>query len=231
MPVEIQALILEQLDSVATLKDVMLTCKTLHQTCIRFPLIKAKIWTNKVSLDVLPWSIAALTTGRKRRQWFPYVHPWHALKPFLDNRGEFVAMILGSLPMAAYGELGRLHAVIEWLFTEFINTTLANVDETQDDSYYNEYPLTPSERSRVYRAFYRLQVYCNTFRFSRESDDTAEKLSLFFDCESPWVNEQLVIARQILYKDIGQCKSITFPYTMITSFNNDFSFPCHSTPE
>lgn len=206
IPTEIQALILEQLDNVATLKDVMLTCKALHQTCIRFPLIKATIWTNKISSDVLPWSIAALTTGRKRRQWFPYVHPWHALKPFLDNRRDFVTSTLSSLPMAAYGELIRLHSVMEWLFAEFIETTVANVDSVDGYSYYNKHPLTPSEKSRVYRAFYRLQVYCNVFRFARENDDTAEKLSLFFDCESPWVNEQLVIARQILYKDIGQCE-------------------------
>lgn len=216
LPVEVLAAFLQQLDDFTDLKHAALTCRAWHQAHNAFPQTKSRIWANKVSPDVLPWTIAALATGRRRRRWFPYVHPSHALAPFLDNRHEFVTTTMSNMPNAAYAELERLHDVMHWYFEEFITSSLMKWDPMLSFRYFHEHPLSQSETSRVYRAFYRLQVYCNVFRFAGRGNATFAKMARFFDDESPWVNEQMVVARQVLGKDLGQCKSL--PCTEVRHF-------------
>lgn len=205
LPIEIIAQVLRQLDDINSLKQAILAGKIFYTAYQQFLDITSVVWENVVSSDLLQWTIAALVTGPKRRRWLDFVHPWHGLQRFLQDQDTFTKQTLINLPMTAYGELSRLHNVISHHHNSFVDSAILQIAHGDSQQYLKDFPLSTEENNRIFRAFYRLQVFCNVFRFAKTTPSTFQKLSSFFDSESPWVNEQLVIVHRFFTRQVGQC--------------------------
>ena len=196
-PTELIQLILCALPDAVTLKAVVLSHPCFYRAFTAAKdLVPLQVLLNQVPSDLLPDALAVLKSSRLK--------PWsrERVQEFLAHYYEGQSTLLHTWTISDAVPVSALYDDIAFFMADFAAMTLAThpITGLPEDS---PSVITSQERSRLGRTFYRFELYCNLFRKYRLSDNRfrpEEQRDIFFDCYSPWENEQLACVHDYLYR-------------------------------
>ncbi|TGJ80711.1 hypothetical protein E0Z10_g8051 [Xylaria hypoxylon] len=204
LPVELLRMILEFLPDASSLYTAVLSCSLFHSILWGAEeAITAQVVLNQMGAGVLPEAMMAFesaplrphnTDPKSRQAISDYIVQNIQQRPNPPR--------LCSLRRALY--LSRLHFCVDALAKEFAATALAKHPLSR-----YSLPSTCQEISRIERALYRFEIYCNLFRESEkrfagsESPLNDERKSLFFANFAPCENEQLGCVLDFLVRTVS----------------------------
>lgn len=198
LPIEVKLVIMSALPDVWSLTSTALTCSSLYRILAdNEALLTSKVLLNETNFDILPEAVAALESSRLK--------PWtrQHIRDF-----TFQHLHARKLPTQRYAlsdalHISKLYYHVRYFAVDFASKTLAkrpvsgHLEPTSA-------PPSQAELTRIQRAFYRFEIYCNLFRDpERTLFSVAEQRDVFFSCFSPWENEQLACIHDYLFRVVS----------------------------
>ena len=197
LPIEVKQAIMSTLPDVWSLKSIALTSSPLYRAFTGAEVvITSRVLLNEVELDVLPEAAAALESSRlkpwtrQRIQDFVFQH-LHSRGPPPQKWTLSDALLISKLYDHVYYFTADLAS--KTLVKPPISTYLKS----------NQAPLSQNEITRIIRAFYRFEIYCNIFRDPKRTINVREQRDIFFSNFSPWENEQLACIHDYLFRVVS----------------------------
>nr|XP_036579383.1 uncharacterized protein CTRU02_10629 [Colletotrichum truncatum]KAF6786930.1 hypothetical protein CTRU02_10629 [Colletotrichum truncatum] len=208
LPCELIASILQSLDELRSLTPALLTCRHIYLSYLQSPKIATAILRQKVTPALLPYSVAALEAFSlpRTRDSAAIQDVLHAL----HNEPSKLADRAVSMPMNLLMRMSRTHDVSQALSFKFANEAWNRL-RLADKSLPTNLPLSPTERFRFNRAFYRLQIFYGLFSTKASGANAAfeEDINSWFFLKHPlWENEQLECVHDFLEAEIARAKKI-----------------------
>ncbi|KAF2762333.1 hypothetical protein EJ05DRAFT_497187 [Pseudovirgaria hyperparasitica] len=178
LPVEVLQIILSNLPDVLSLRSSMLVCRRFLAAVRGAEILTTTTVLFKQMDDVLPEAHIAQEALR--------------LKPCTEDQVQaFITTHLENrqLPPKAWTlkdavAVANVHVCVSELASQFINTAATKFPGC------NYRPATRTEETRIQRAMYRFEIFCNLFR-GFENPAPTQTWDAFFLKFSPWENEQL----------------------------------------
>ena len=191
LPVEILHGILSRLSDIQSLAATVLTGPYLY-----YAFLDAQSWiTEEVLLRQIPTELLhdalAGEVSSHRDIWAREQAKDFLAKYLARDQQPFHSYLQWTLSQTL--SLARFYRIVEFFTASLVSSIL-----TQRPS---AWPVSPSEKSRIDRNFYRFQIYCNVFRNKdnipiRPSD---AQRKVYFAHFAPWENEQLACIQDYLH--------------------------------
>ncbi|KAF2789047.1 hypothetical protein K505DRAFT_365959 [Melanomma pulvis-pyrius CBS 109.77] len=193
LSVELQQVILSNIPDVLSLRSAALSCRVLYNALLSAEtIITTRVLLNQVDFDVLPEANIAQEALR--------------LVPCTENRiRDFIAKHLHkrqpppeSWNLCDAVTIAKFHTCVSELALQFIATA------AMKSPICGTRPITRAEISRIERAMYRFEIFCNLFRGFEKSDPRLlnQLWATFFLNFSPWENEQLACVHDHLVQAV-----------------------------
>jgi hypothetical protein len=197
LPIEVKQAIMSTLPDVWSLKSIALTSSPLYRAFTGAEvLITSRVLLNEVELDVLPEAAAALESSRlkpwtrQRIQDFVFQHLYSRGPP--PQKWTLSDALL----------ISKLYDYVHYFAADLASKTLVKPPIlTYLKS--NQAPLSQNEITRIIRAFYRFEIYCNIFRDPKRTINVRKQRDIFFSNFSPWENEQLACIHDYLFQVVS----------------------------
>jgi hypothetical protein len=207
LPREINNLIMCNLSDIQSLKAVILSHSFFYRLFLegRNSIIH-QIVSRTIPSGLLFHAVIILESSRlqpwARGKVKHLLHLYHHKRDILLSRQWTISDALA---------LCQFHHHVSFFASNFAMSALSKLPPNPDAK---EPSLTPSmtEWSRIYRNFYRFELYCNLFRPYGGKKEPQPRLSaeeqreLFFDLYSPWENEQLACVHDFLWRSLSTRK-------------------------
>ncbi|KAF5620458.1 hypothetical protein F52700_11186 [Fusarium sp. NRRL 52700] len=206
LPLHLIADILRLLDNIQELPPILLSHRIFYSALLDTPSLPVDIIRSQIPDNLLPLAFAAFksqklvreTSGKSVEEFLTH---------YYNNSARNVDGSQLHLTVGEAVEVVKVNDALSGLRDEFALCSLRKLHGlNQDEPIESDRGLSPGERYRISRAFYRFQIYRNLFLdkeqeidlFPSYDDDEDEDSrsenelkKLFFDRHSPWVNEQL----------------------------------------
>ncbi|KAI5457107.1 hypothetical protein BGZ63DRAFT_365648 [Mariannaea sp. PMI_226] len=192
LPLHLVADILGMLPNVQHLPNVLMSHRIFYNAYVDNPSLIIDMLRLQVPENLLPLAVAAYTSQKSFRDRNG-IDPVkfmaeHYDKPFASLGGSYHI----SLDQALY--ISRLDDALNDMRNDFCTASLYKLHDLS-----REFPMPPELRRlsdgefyRISRAMYRFHIYGNLFLDGEDAEQYDEShKAAFFDCHSPWVNEQL----------------------------------------
>lgn len=197
IPLELVAQILGHLDSMASLRRAIRTSRRFHKAFVELPHTAHHILRNQIPGPLLPIAIAISKAAAAPKGT---LSPEPFLDSLLEQPGDLASEIHG-LSLPALATMSRTHSVIDEFATDFARGAWATLSEHVHGQ---SQPLTlsPDEELRIFRAFYRMELY---FSLSRHVDTFDDKFGPSFCLRfAPWELEQISSVQEYLEARFAQ---------------------------
>lgn len=192
LSVELQQIILSNIPDVLSLRSAALSCRALYNALLSAEtIITTRVLLNQVSFDVLPEAYITQEASCLEPHTEKNVRDFIA-RHLHERRPPPEIWTLCDAVLAA-----KLHACVSELALQFIATT------AKKSPVCGTRPATRAETSRVERAMYRFEIFCNLFREFWDSDFLEQLWDFFFSNFSPWENEQLACVHDYLVQAVS----------------------------
>ena len=218
LPLHLLSILLRHLDSIQSLGSAILSHSSLYTAFIEDQ--KSIIWnilTNQIDPDVMVFAMAAYKAS------FLKPDDSEGLRPFLEDhfgpdRSYQVPtpcyIKLGELTPSIANELSKAHVIVEHFSNALIKDMLPLAQQQLGLQRANLAKVSPREKYRIYRAFYRYQFYCNLvqnwdanfknrrrFGWKPVGGDLGT-LHIWLQQYSRWVNEQVTCVLDFLNRKV-----------------------------
>lgn len=191
LSVELVRMILSALPDIATLQKTAISCPLFYHAFLEVEkFISTRIISSQVDHEVLPEAFAAIESSKARKI--------HSGTKHSDNKEAVTVYIARNLrqrpeppklwTLNEAVRLEKLHISVSWFANKFATEALAKDPLNRTNAI-----ATPQEISRIQRALYRFEIYCNLFRDinKKQSIFYPDQKTLFFSNFAPWEIEQL----------------------------------------
>ncbi|KAF2276994.1 uncharacterized protein EI97DRAFT_305534 [Westerdykella ornata] len=193
LSVELKQMILSNLPDVLSLRSAALSCRALYDALLSAEtIITTRVLLNQVDFDVLPE--ANITQEAFRLE--PCTE--EGIQNFIERRLHKRQPPPGSWRLRDAVPMAKLHACVGELASQFIATAATK------SPVWGTRPATRAEVSRIERAMYWFETFCNLFRgFEKSNPRLLKQLwSVYFLNFSPWENEQLACVHDYLVQAV-----------------------------
>lgn len=193
LSVELKQMILSNIPDVLSLRSAALSCRTLYHTLINAEtIITTRVLLNQVGIDVLPEAYITHEASRLKSYTKEPIQDFIARHLSKRQPPPVSWTLCDAIPVA------KLHACVSALTLQFVTAT------SMKSPACGTRPATRTELSRIERAMYRFEIFCNLFR---SFDDSAPRLleqlwDTFFLNFSPWESEQLACVHDYLVQAV-----------------------------
>ncbi|KAI1411435.1 hypothetical protein F5Y13DRAFT_58077 [Hypoxylon sp. FL1857] len=202
LPAELIWAILSKLDCLKTLHRAVLSCRLLWRS---FSKDSSRVATSVIlnyldSYDVRPEALAALQASS-----MPELTPSSMQEFYTSHLSKRHADRGAFLTFAQVAAVARLHSAVSRLADEFPQTYIPKLPTpTGDLCAFEPLELSPSEKGRVIRALYALEIFFNLFRKTSMSHvEEPEAMNEFLVSFAPWEIEQIVCAQEFLFLHVS----------------------------
>lgn len=236
-PLEVLASILQELD-LPSLPSAVLSCQTMHRAYKEFPLTPTVILWKTIPQNIAPWAMTAFATSRGGPLLVADAPRETVVDALINDDALLNSWLhdpLRPLSWAHQLQLANLHRVVEGLSAQLVRDSLGSLLGPQAPLTADVVRISPSERFRLQRAFYMVEILTNILpqswnrRIDNYMDERANELS---DVEipmllqdraaalvrslAPWVVEQVDCAYNFLVKKASTSKYLTLPLCLMT---------------
>ncbi|KAI9734662.1 MAG: hypothetical protein M1834_002263 [Cirrosporium novae-zelandiae] len=217
IPTELKWEVLTQVPDLLSLRSLVHASPSYHQAYYQKP---ESILFTVLSRDIEPVlcdAFMANQCSKLRCEGMDRSGRIQAKKEFIEHykqNHDQPMKLPEKLELQGTVELAYLHIIIHDLVDDFCRSTFEvyTLSYGRDIEYV---PPSPTEKRRIFRAFYRFQIYCNLFSMSgvrspdtkeftipdiQEDFDGADKPWMFFSIFQPWEVEELGCIRDFIYK-------------------------------
>ena len=215
LPIELQIEVLKALPNISSLRSLAFTCSSLYRTYSEnASSIIVNILSNELGTEIISEVNATLLSSQ-----LPPPRSIAAVREFLAEYNPHSETVAGEslFPNPAAWTLSEalvvsdLHTHVQYFADDFCSSILTRnpISGLPDPSHA---PLSKAEKTRIYRVFYRVELYCNLFRIfgprvNQRSVDARlaaeEQQEVFFDKFTPWENEQLGCIHDYLLRKLS----------------------------
>ncbi|KAH6873912.1 hypothetical protein B0T10DRAFT_233905 [Thelonectria olida] len=204
IPLHIVAHILCQLDSISQLHDAVLSHSIFHAAFQdnTYSTI-GSILTNRIPLDILPFALALLKSGRiAKRDTEAGLRLLRQLKTTILDPSIATSSIL-ELSISDAAQISRDYEAVQFLIKDLVEETIPVLNERLEVNHPPD--ISAQERVRLNRAFFRYQLMCNLLCRRYDLQALDDKITeTFFEAFSPWVNAQLACVYGYLERKVGE---------------------------
>ncbi|KAI1277695.1 hypothetical protein F5Y07DRAFT_398248 [Xylaria sp. FL0933] len=169
-----------------SLLSAILTCRHFYLSYKEYPSLPYQNLRRQVGSALLPYAAAVAEA--------PYLASDQSsidrLLNVLYNQPDNLASLLKQFPLTGLVEVGRTHDLVK----DFADPFAQGAWNYLSPSCQEDVVLSSTEEFRLYRAFYRVELFFRLFRSdsSQLSDELYEtQVDSFFSRHPPWINEQL----------------------------------------
>lgn len=211
LPVELQGLILANTPSLQSLSAFVHASPGLHRVYLgdRLGILRSVLGNalNGMLVDALGAQHSGTDIFQEAREWSLL---WAFIKEHEAKYDTAESVWIAQLPLEDVIHLAHFHVlVIEPLTERYATWALASLPTSCEEEQAGQQPLSDTERRRIQRAMYRLQIFCNLCgregRSSRhrieDNVDRLRVLSMF----PPWEVEQILCINEFakdVYTDV-----------------------------
>ena len=204
-PLELKHCILSALPDVSTLRAALLSHSSIyHAFKVAENVITTDVLHNQIPANLLPDARIVLDSSG--------LNPWSRdkvttlLTNYTRRRGETYT----KWTLSDAVRVSKLYEHVSFFSKDLAHEALSR---WRKNHLYNPLtdPLSSTEICRLYRSFYRFELYCNLFRqyaYEDERYTRGEQKAIFFDLHSPWENEQLACVHDYLFRRMSIRKSL-----------------------
>lgn len=202
LSVELVRMILSALPDVATLQKTAISCPLFYHAFLEVEKsISTQILSLQMDYDVLPEAVAAFESSKARN-----IHSGTKDIDCLEAVTDYIARNLRQRPeppklwtLNEALRLEQLHISVSWFANKIATEALAKDPLNRTNAI-----ATPQEISRIQRALYRFEIYCDLFRQinRKQSVFYPNQKTLFFSNFAPWEIEQLGCVHDFLARAV-----------------------------
>ncbi|KAI1268103.1 hypothetical protein F5Y18DRAFT_377402 [Xylariaceae sp. FL1019] len=204
IPCELIILVMKQLNSFDDLRAFLLTCRYVYSSYseVSTSAIAHAIVRKQIGPDLLHYSIA-LHEAAQTLSPHPPMTALELIESLNEKKDELLQRIHAYLP-AALARLSHTHSLIEknaLKFASLAQRYIARPVYQLWDRYtsgFSSVALSPTERFRLYRAFYRFEFFVTVFHVV-VGDDDPDLADIFFSNHGPHEDEQLACVYEYLH--------------------------------
>ncbi|KAI0838222.1 hypothetical protein F5Y06DRAFT_296762 [Hypoxylon sp. FL0890] len=202
LPAELIRAVLFELDCLKTLYRAVLSCRLLWHSFLRSSSgIKTRVVLNDLdTCDVRPEALAVLQASRLPEATLSSVREFHTLHLSKRRVDSSASLTLGEVITVA-----KLHYAISRLANDFAKRYINVLPKPTGNRHAPHLPeLSASERRRVMRVLYTLEIFFNLFRRTSMSKvEEAKCMNEFLVSFAPWEIEQMACVHEFLVLHIS----------------------------
>lgn len=207
LPIEVVALILENLGSVKNLAVVLLSCKRFYAAFHARPSLVADILGQHMPDSLLFYAITADAAACLRHPLSLPVIEAFFHDYFEDPRSFPLVAKPRTMSLTVAKRLEATHDAVGFLVTQYARGAWqANFPSNPAMGY--DVDLSETEYFRLCRAFYRVETFYNVFRQDQHGMGSqvhrGHEDVLFFSQHSPWEREQMACVHRFLEASFSQ---------------------------
>jgi hypothetical protein len=211
LPTELKALLLHSVNDFVGLSSLIRTSRSMYKT---FKGSKSSILASTLRLslptELLREVLAVEFTSQFRSRDVDFTELPIDLWPE-DSLCKHYSYPLPTT--GAFDKLVRVHLAVEWL-TNDLCQEFSKVDSSSD---FTTLPLQQTEKVRIHRAFYRLQLLCNMFQMNTVNMKWASVRHRFLDDFPLWEVEELACVYEYLQQKLESSFNTPWDHLPLTN--------------